>query len=258
MEKERVKAFWDSQPCGTRDIPYPEGSAAWFDAITQRRYELEPFIGKYAQFDKWTGRKVLEVGCGVGTDLFQFAKGGARVVGIDLSPKSVFLTKRRFQISKVEADILIADAENLPFKDSKFDLTYSWGVLHHTPEPERAIHEIYRVTGPGGQICIMLYNRHSLVSLQLYVRFGLLSFKPFRSLKDIIARRHESPGTKAYTRAEVQRLFLVFKPVQIETVLTPYDLRYWKDKYLPWWVGKFVPKCLGWFIIVRGQKPQGD
>ncbi len=256
MEKEKVKAFWDSQPCGTRDIPHPEGSVAWFDAITRKRYKLEPFISKYARFDQWYDKKVLEIGCGVGTDLFQFVKAEAKAVGIDLSPRSVSVTKQRFQISRAEAGILIADAENLPFKDNEFDLAYSWGVLHHTPNPEKAVQEIYRVTRPGGQICVMLYHRYSLVALQLYLRFGLFSFKPFRSLKEIISLHQESPGTKAYTITEARQMFSMFKPVEIEIVLTPYDLRYWRDRYLPRWVGKLVPEYLGWFIIIQGQKPQ--
>jgi ubiquinone/menaquinone biosynthesis C-methylase UbiE len=215
---------------------------------------LEPFIADYAQFDRWAGKKVLEVGCGVGSDLVRFARAGAQVVGIDLSPKSVFLARSRLQAYNCRGDVLVADAETLPFEDDEFELTYSWGVLHHTPNPERAIGEIYRVTKPGGEICIMLYHRHSLVALQLYLLFGLFALRPRRSLKDIIANHHESQGTKAYTVAEAQQMFSAFKDLEIEVHLTPYDLRYKRDRYLPRWVGRLIPQRLGWFMIIRGRK----
>ena len=254
-EKELVRQYWDDVPCGTGSITYPEGSAEYFEAIAENRNRLEPFIADYARFDKWAGRKVLEVGCGVGSDLLRFARVGAQVVGIDLSPKSVFLAKSRLHAYNCRGDVLVADAEKLSFKDNEFDLTYSWGVLHHTPNPARAIQEIYRVTKPGGEICIMLYHRHSLVALQLYLLFGLFALRPRRSLKDIIASHHESPGTKAYSVAEARRMFSAFKDLEIEVHLTPYDLRYKRDRYLPRWVGRLIPQRLGWFMVIRGRKP---
>lgn len=253
--KEAVRQYWDDKPCGTRNIPYHEGSLEYFEAIAENRYRLEPFIADYAQFSKWAGKRILEVGCGVGSDLLQFARAGADVVGIDLSPKSAFLARHRLDSYSCQGNVLVADAESLPFTGDEFDLVYSWGVLHHTPNPEKAIQEIYRVTKPSGEVCIMLYHRYSLVALQLYLLFGLLALKPFRSLKDILAHHHESPGTKAYTIVEARQLFSAFTELQIQVRLTPYDLRYKRDKYLPRWLGKLIPKCLGWFIIVRGQKP---
>jgi ubiquinone/menaquinone biosynthesis C-methylase UbiE len=254
-EKELVRRYWDDAPCGTGSITYPEGSAEYFEAIAEKRNKLEPFIADYARFDKWAAKKVLEVGCGVGSDLLRFARAGARVVGIDLSPKSVSLAKSRLQLHSCRGDVLVADAEKLPFKDNEFDLTYSWGVLHHTPNPERAIEEIYRVTKPGGEICVMLYHRHSLVAWQLYLLFGLFALRPFRSLKDIIANHHESPGTKAYSLAEARRMFSAFKELKINVCLTPYDLRYKRDRYLPRWVGRLIPQSFGWFMVIRGKKP---
>lgn len=254
-EKELVRQYWDDMPCGASGIVYPEGSLEYFEAIAENRNELEPFIAEHAQFEKWAGKKILEVGYGVGSDLLQFARTGAQVVGIDFSPKSAFLAKLRLHAYNCYGDVLVADAENLPFEGGKFELIYSWGVLHHTPNPERAIREIYRVTKSGGEICIMLYHRHSLVALQLYLLFGLFAFRPFRGLKDIIANHHESPGTKAYTVAEARQMFSAFKELEISVRLTPYDLRYQRDRYLPRWVGKLIPQRLGWFIVIRGRKP---
>lgn len=252
--KQLVKKYWDTEPCGTRNIPYPVGSFAYFEDITQKRNQLEPFIANYAQFEKWFGKNVLEVGCGVGSDLLRFARYWANVTGIDLSPKSISLTQARFKFYGYQGDIRVADAEKLPFRDEKFALSYSWGVLHHTPNIQKAINEIYRVTKRNGEICVMLYHQHSLVALQMYLKFGLFALKPFRKIEDILANCHESLGTKAYTVAGVKQMFSKFKDLDIKVQLTPYDLRYGEDKYLPRWVGRLVPSWLGWFIVVRGGK----
>jgi SAM-dependent methyltransferase len=254
-EKKSVQQFWDTTPCGTGDINIEPETLKYFEAVSERRNKLEPFIADYAQFDRWAGKRVLEVGCGAGSDLLRFAKAGARATGIDLSPRSALLTKTRLRLYNCQGNVLIADAERLPFKTDSFDLVYSWGVLHHTPDTEQSIKEVYRVTRLGGKICVMLYHRHSLVALQMYLMYGLFAFKPLRSLKDILDKHHESPGTKAYTVAEAQQMFSVFKDVKIKVRITSYDLRYGRDRYLPEWVGNLVPKRLGWFLVIRGQKP---
>ena len=253
-EKKSVQQFWDMTPCGTGDINIEPKTLKYFEAISERRNKLEPFIADYAQFDRWAGKRVLEVGCGAGSDLLRFAKENASITGIDLSPRSVSLAKTRLRTYNCQGNVLIADAEQLPFKTGSFDLVYSWGVLHHTPDTEQAIREVYRVTKPGSEICIMLYHRYSLVTLQMYLMYGLCVFKPLRSLKDILAKHHESPGTKAYTTAEAQQMFSAFKYVKIKVCITPYDLRYKRNKYFPQWVGKLIPQCLGWFMVIRGQK----
>ncbi len=254
MTKEAVKQHWDEEPCGTRGVSFPVGSLAYFEEIAERRDKLVPILMKYAQFDKWQGKKVLEVGCGVGSDLIKFAKDRAYVTGIDLSSKSVFLAKERLHLYRYEGVVLEADAEEIPFEGNTFDFVYSCGVIHHTPNTQQAINEIYRVVKPGGEICIMLYHKPSLVALQMYLLFGLLALKPFRSVEDILANHHESLGTKAYTVTEVKRMFTMFKELEVESRVTSYDLRYKRDGYLPSWVGNLVPNCFGWFIFVRGKK----
>lgn len=253
--KELVKQYWDNEPCGTRDIPYPVGSLAYYEAIAERRDRLEPFIAEYDQFDKWKDKKVLEVGCGVGSDLIKFAQAGADITGMDFSPRSVFLAKERLELYKCSGKVDEGDAENLPYNDGVCDFVFSWGCLHHTPNLEKAISEIHRVTKSGGKICVMLYNRHSIVALQMYLLFGLFKLRPSRSVADILANHHESLGTKAYTVVEVKQMFSAFRNLRIDTRITSYDLRYGRDRYLPIWIGRVIPQRFGWNIIVRGQKP---
>lgn len=161
--KDAVRRFWDARPCGTADVTgADEGTPEFFDALDARRYALEPFIERFARFAEQAGRRVLEIGCGTGGDLLRFARAGAHVTGVDLSPHSLALARRRFALAKLEADLRVADAESLPFPEARFDLAYSWGVLHHTPDTARALAEVRRVLVPGGRACVMLYHRRSL------------------------------------------------------------------------------------------------
>jgi ubiquinone/menaquinone biosynthesis C-methylase UbiE len=157
-------------------------------------------------------------------------------------------------LRKLTGDIRVADAENLPYKDNYFDFIYSWGVLHHTPDTQKAIDEAFRVLKSGGEICVMLYNRKSLVSLQMYLFFGLLRFHPFAKLNDLYSKYHESPGTKVYTPDEIARMFAKFAKINIFNQVTCYDLRCGRNSFPPFILSEFVPKGIGFFNIVKGVK----
>lgn len=159
--KTRVHDFWQANPCGTKFAREEVGTREFFDAVERHRYETESHIREVVGFDRWRGRDVLEVGCGLGTDGINFARAGATYTGIDLTEASIGLVRRRFEIEGLNADLRVADAENLPFADASFDLVYSHGVLHHTPDTERAIAELRRVLKPGGTAMVMLYHKNS-------------------------------------------------------------------------------------------------
>lgn len=252
--KESVKNYWDAAPCGTRDIAFQEGTREFFDLLERRRYRLEAFIDYFANFESFGGKRVLEVGCGPGVDLVRFARGGAKVSGVDLSPRSVALAREWLSMNELAAEVKIGDAENLPFENLQFDFVYSWGVLHHTPNTERAIQEIRRVLKQGGRFCVMLYHKPSVVTLQAWLVHGLLAGNPRQSIDDILAAHVESPGTKALTILQVKELFADFTQADIETVVTPYDTRLGRRLFLPGWFRHFVPKRLGWFLVVQGRK----
>jgi SAM-dependent methyltransferase len=117
-----------------------------------------------------------------------------------------------------------ADAESLPFAQGSFDLVYSWGVLHHTPDTQRAIDEVHRVLRPGGRAKVMIYHRASVTGAMLWARYALAAGRPFIGLDAIYARHLESPGTKAYSRAEARRLFLRFSQASVRVLLNHGDL----------------------------------
>lgn len=205
--KNDVHAYWNKASCGTLVTAKPKHSKEYFDEIEEWRYQEEPDIFEFAQFTRFHGKKVLEVGVGAGTDFIQWARAGAVAHGIDLTEEAIQNVRERLEVYGLTcAELRVADAENLPFDDGNFDLVYSWGVIHHTPDMAKALQEIIRVTKPGGCCKVMIYNRHSLRSISMYLKYGLLKGRPFRSLADIYCHHYESIGTKVYSKREVTRL----------------------------------------------------
>lgn len=248
-QKARVQDFWEADPCGAAHGEAPEGSPEFFANVERTRNALEPFIPAYADFAGARGKRLLEIGVGVGTDFIRFVRAGAIATGVDLTEHAVALVRRRVELEGLRAEVLRADAEHLPFPDGAFDRVYSWGVLHHTPDSARAIREALRVLAPGGEACIMLYSRHSWVGYGLWVKHALLRGRPWRSLADVIGENVESAGTKAYTERELRGLFGALADLRVDKVSTPYD-RGWAGP-----LARLTGDRLGWFSVVRGRKP---
>jgi len=252
--KRQVQEYWNEEPCNTRQgKPFSEGSVEFFERIEDSRYEDQSFIHSFVQFTKWRGKNVLEVGCGCGTDFIQFARAQARAYGIDMSQHSVALTKQRLHLYDLEGEAVVGDSENLPFPSEQFDLVYSWGVLHHTPDTGRAVKEIYRVLKPGGYIKAMVYRRFSTMGWAVYLKYGLLKGKPFTSLSKAMSEHLESPGTQAYNMKEVRNLFSVFPKLKLQSLPIPEAMGLKGTPFLP--LLKFYPSGLASWITVEGQKP---
>lgn len=221
--KQAVYDFWENESCG--ENPYLNGREKenYLKQI-EIRYQLEPYILDFINFESLKGKRILEIGVGLGADHQKFAEAGAILNGIDLTDRAIEHTYRRFQLLGLESNLQKADAEKLPFGDNSFDLIYSWGVLHHTPDINRAINEIYRVLKPNGEVKIMIYHKYSFVGYMLWIRYALLKGKPMTSLKDIYNQYFESPGTKAFSVREAEELFHKFKDVRIKITLSYADL----------------------------------
>ena len=223
-EKNSVRDFWDRTSCGE---VYAKGSSAeaQYEAQAKTRYELEPYIQDFAHFAEGSGKDILEIGVGMGADHLEWAKTQPKsLTGIDLTPSAVHHTKNRLSIYCLESKVEVADAENLPYDNDSFDVVYSWGVLHHSPDTPKAVNEVFRVLRRGGVARIMIYNKYSIVGYLLWLRYGLLLGKPFRSLDDIYGHHLESPGTKAYTIEQTKGMFTNFSEVKIKPQLSFGDL----------------------------------
>jgi len=215
--KTEVQDFWNADPCGTRYM----GSLDDFEAHARARYELEPYIRSFAGFAESAGKRVLEVGVGMGADYLEWLKAGAIATGIDLSAVSVERARRRCELAGYTPDLRVSDSERLPFADSTFDLVYSYGVMHHSPDTPQCLHEARRVLKPGGEVRIMIYHHPSLTGLMLWLRYGWWHGK---SLRQTVYEKLESPGTKSYTFKEARSLFQGFENIELRQVFSPGDL----------------------------------
>jgi ubiquinone/menaquinone biosynthesis C-methylase UbiE len=222
-DKQQVHDFWNEASCG-ENLYLTQESKAGYEAQAQKRYELEPYILTFAGFADAQGKKVLEIGVGLGADHQQFAEAGAALFGIDLTERAIEHTRQRLAAFGLHSTLSVGDAENLNFPAENFDQVYSWGVLHHSPDTPKAIAEVWRVLKRGGGANIMIYHKWSMIGFMLWIRYALLTLRPWRSLTDIYAQHLESPGTKAYSVAEAKQLFRNFSDVQITTILTHGDL----------------------------------
>jgi len=225
--KEQVREFWNRLSCDTQVASSPKFSLDYFEEIESFRYLDQPFIHAFAQFTRYHSKRVVEVGFGAGTDFIQWLRAGSRAWGIDLTQEALENLTRRIQAYGLPApeQIMVADAEQLPFESNFFDLGYSFGVLHHSPDTEKAIAELVRVVRPGGEIKIMLYNRRSVYVFNQWIKFGLLHGKPWQSLASILWHHVESVGTKGYTRKELVTMFskLPLEEFSVHTEITSAD-----------------------------------
>jgi len=259
--KKEVKNYWNQASCGTEFINETKFSKKYFEEIEQFRYTIEPEIFSFAQFSRFHEKKVLEVGVGAGSDFLQWVRSGAQAHGIDLTQEAIDNVTHRLKLYELEAhELQVADAEHLPYENNSFDLVYSWGVIHHSPDTEKCLREIIRVTKPGGTIKVMIYNRYSLFALYRYLLCALLKGKPFQSLHNVLFHHQESLGTKAFTFKEIKKIITHY-PVeikQLKATVSSHDLLYYKSKLVQWIA--YVAACLGgwnkvgWFMTIELKK----
>jgi len=222
--KQRAINQWTKNPIGAKSTKYPEGSLEFFDEIAKNRYQIyAPWMKSTFKFEQYKNKKVLEVGVGVGTDHLELAKAGAILTGIDITPRSIELTKKNLKLHGYHSDLLVADAENLPFEDETFEVVYSFGVLLSVPNTQKAIDEIYRVLKPGGKAIITLYHKYSLfwISVIIYdmiLKLGFLKKTIMQRLSEIeVGGGETQPLVKLYTKRQVNKMFHYFKKTRIYT-----------------------------------------
>jgi 2-polyprenyl-3-methyl-5-hydroxy-6-metoxy-1,4-benzoquinol methylase len=211
---ERVQAFWDDRPCNVRHSPEPVGTRRYFDEVEARKYFVEPHIPLFADFPRWAGKHVLEIGCGIGTDTINFARVGARVTALDLSSKSIEIARERAKVFDLDEriDFIQCSAEDLSpiWSRGPFDLIYSFGVLHHTPHPFRALEQIRKLSNPSTTFKLMMYHERSwkvgVILLEHSVDLLLHRATP----SELVSRYSEAqtgcPVTYAYTRESLRTL----------------------------------------------------
>jgi 2-polyprenyl-3-methyl-5-hydroxy-6-metoxy-1,4-benzoquinol methylase len=160
---EKVQEFWDARPCNLRHSDHTIGSREYFEQVELRKFQAEPHILNFSDFSRWRNQDVLEIGCGIGTAAVNFARVGARYTGVELSSESLALTRQRFEVYGLHGDFHQGNAEELAsfLPAKRYDMIYSWGVIHHTPRPERVMQQISNYLRPGGTLKIMIYAQNS-------------------------------------------------------------------------------------------------
>ena len=250
---EDVRAYWNECVNDIEVTDLPVGTAEFFDALEKYRYDKIDYLRDYVDFPRYRGKEVLEIGCGVGIDLLQFARAGARVSAIDLTENAIELARANLGREGYQGDIRRGNAEALEYPDGSFDVVYSHGVLHHTVDTEKAISEVNRVTRFGGEAVIMLYNRYSWFNL-----VATLSGTPIEHAKK------DAPIIRRYSTRECRKLFRAFRDVQIHVDRTPkrtvkFDNLFGKlNNYVLVPFFEVLPdpikRPFGWHIMIRATK----
>ena len=259
--KDATQNQWNQNPVGSQHARASQPrTLEWFLEIEKHRYGMyAPWMPETMEFARHEGQEVLEIGGGIGTDLAQFARHGASVTDVDLAAAHLQLARENFRLRGLQGRFIHHDAESLPFADRSFDLVYSNGVLHHTPNTVRVVREIYRVLRPGGRAIVMVYAERSWHYWRKLVwLFGVKEQRLARvSMGEIMSQSVERsvnearPLVKVYTRPRVGALFEPFERVEIiQRQLLPEEL-----PAILRWTLPFSERLMGWNLIVKATRP---
>lgn len=289
-EKERqVELFWDSSPCDSKRSAISPNNVDYFLEIERDRYEHQLHIPRLLDNIRWQGKRVLEIGTGVGTDARQLIARGATYTGVNIDRGSTELTELALTRFGLPGIVQQADATALPFASNSFDAVYSYGVLHHIPNIQQAVSEICRVLKPGGEILIMVYNRSSInyyieimLLRRIFVRLltlpGVINALVAMGLPRATLERHrqlhkahrpmdkaewlsrntdgpDNPYSRVYNHAQIERELFMFEIIRNEAYF--FDHRHWGPigRALPSKMRYALGRMWGWHRVVHGRKP---
>lgn len=249
---EQIGTYWNHRIHDLEMTDHAVGSREFFDDLDDYRFDKLHYLPQLVDFAGFAGQQLLEVGCGIGTDLVRFARGGARVTGVDLAETAIDLARRNFALHDVAADDLrVANGEALPYDNDRFDVVYGHGVLQYTSDAGAMIRECHRVLKPGGTGIFMVYNRVSWLNAMSKVM-------------NVALEHEDAPVLKKYSIAEFRALLAPFRDVRIVPERFPVKSRLhkgWKAvAFNTVFVGSFnaVPRAwvrpLGWHLMAFCKK----
>lgn len=249
---DAITSYWNHRIHDLEMTKHPVGSREFFADLDDYRFDKLHYLPRLVDFGSFRGQRLLEVGCGIGTDLVRFAKGGAHVTGVDLAQTAIDLAQRNFEWSGVTADELrVANGEALPFADATFDVVYGHGVIQYTANAPKLIQEMHRVLKPGGVGIFMVYNRISWLNAMSKVT-------------KVPLEHEDAPVLQKYSIAEFKQLLQPFQQTRIVPERFPVKSRLhkgWKGiAFNTMFVGTFnaLPKPLvrplGWHLMAFCRK----
>lgn len=248
-----VKKFWDDRPCNVRHSSKEVGTKEYFEEVERKKFFVEPHILDFTNFPEWKGKKVLEIGCGLATAGINFALNGAEYTGVELSESSLELAKKRFEVFGQESNFYVGNAEELSsfVPAETYDLIYSFGVIHHSPQPEKIIAEIKKYMNENSVLKIMLYAKDSWKNYM--IDSGL----------DQPEAQYGCPIALTYTKQEVVDLLSDYEVISIEQDhIFPYQVEPYKNgEYIkqPWFetmppeMFRTLEKNLGWHLLITAK-----
>jgi len=253
--EENIKKFWDNRPCNINHSSKEFMSKEYFDEVEKKKYLVESHIPNFSNFEKYKNKKVLEIGCGIGTSAVMFARAGADYVGVELSTESLNITKMRFEIFNLKGAFYTLNAENMDiFEDDTYDLVYSYGVIHHAENPEKVIDEAYRVLKSDGELKLMLYAEDSWKKMIIDMNL------------DQYEAQHNCPIVYTYTKEEIYELLRHFSNISIEQEhIFPYKIEDYKNNtynYVEYFASmspeifSALEKKLGWHLCITCRKKE--
>lgn len=268
MIKE-VESYWDNRPCNLKHSRMPIGTKEYFDEVEQKKYFVEPHIKEFAEFDKWKGKKVLEIGCGLGTETINFVRAGANVTVIELSKGSLNLAKKRAEVYGFKDRITFyhGNAEELDtvLEPQIFDLIWSFGVIHHSPYPEKIIEQIKKYMNSKTELRIMVYYKFSWKVFWIIMKFGKGAFWKINKLLAIYSEAQLGcPVTFAYSKSSFKELLkgLNIQDTKVKHIFPWKFPEYKLNEYKKVWYFRWIPKRVfrwleskfGWHLCVKALK----
>ena len=255
---EAVRDFWQANPLCANGISHPLGSREFFEVYNGQREEIESVEYSYRlhEYKNFKDKKVLDVGCGNGYVLSKYATEGAEVFGVDITQASVDLCNKRFGYLGLKGHFQVADAQAIPFPDDTFDCVCSMGVLHHVPDTQKAINEIYRVLKPGGRLIVMFYHRNSAKYKLKYRVFSWFSGKSMEQLVNEFDGVGNPKGT-VFSKQQLGKMLEQFSEIEMSVgYLETRDVILRGARFLP--VNLFSPlaRWIGWNLYAKARKPR--
>lgn len=277
--KRKVQQYWNDNPCTKSSLKSTEKTKDFFLEHDRLLEKLYPYADEVLKYEDCCSKRVLEIGCGMANHALKMSKFTRRMIAGDLSYKSLEIAKKRLNEFNAKVDVINLDSENLCFHDEVFDRIYCLGVIHHTPQTEKAIEEIYRVLKHSGEVILMLYHKNSIfyyftILFRNRIKFVFLKILPqsiiniFRELSPEILRLKEvidriewhdlkqftintstdtlgNPLSKVYTKKDAQRLFNKFSRIN-------FDVRGSSNRLEGRF--RFLESKWGWFLYIYSVK----
>ncbi len=241
-----IANYWNAHIHDLAIAKHPVGTQGFFQDLDEYRFDKLRYLPKVVNFNGYRGKTILEVGCGVGIDLLRFAKGGAKVFGVDLARHSIDLAKKNFELNGAWGEFRMMNGEALEFDDNSFDVVYAHGVLQYTASAEQMAKELHRVLKPGGEAIMMVYNRISWLNA-------------LSKIMKVDLEHEDAPVLNKYSIGEFKKMLAPFAKVRLVPERFPVASKLHKGWKATLFNGMFVPsfnlmpkflvRPLGWHLM---------